>query len=67
MQFDPTTSDGIRSLNAAALLRLSIAVAVPVCVFALLWSLSVAHYYFMGSDAAERITYIAPSARRQSL
>jgi hypothetical protein len=63
MQFDPTTSEGIPSLNAAALLRLSIAVAVPVCVFALLWNLSVAHYYFMGSDAAQWITHIAPSAR----
>ena len=63
MQLDPSTSDGIPSLNAAALLRLSIAVAVPVCAFALLWNLSVAHYYFMGSDAAYRATFIAPGAR----
>jgi hypothetical protein len=63
MQLDPTASDGIPSLNAAARLRLAVAVAVPVCAFALLWNLSVAHYYFMGSDAAERATYIAPSAR----
>lgn len=63
MQFDPTTSDGIPGLSAAALLRLAIAVAVPVCAFALLWNLSVAHYYFTGSDTAERATYIAPAAR----
>jgi hypothetical protein len=63
MQLDPTTGDGIPSLNAAALLRLSVAVAVPVCAFALLWSLSVAHYYFVGSNAAERATFIAPATR----
>jgi hypothetical protein len=63
LQLDPTTTDGIPSLNAAALLRLSIAVAVPVCAFALLWTLSVAHYYFMGSDPAYRATFIVPAAR----
>jgi len=63
MQLDPTASDGIPSLNAAALLRLAIAVAVPVCAFALLWNLSVTHYYFVGSDAADRATFMAPSAR----
>ncbi|HEY6515856.1 MAG TPA: histidine kinase [Steroidobacteraceae bacterium] len=63
LQFDPATSDGIPSLSAVALLRLSIAVAVPVCAFALLWTLSVAHYYFMGSDPAYRATFIVPAAR----
>jgi Histidine kinase len=63
MQLDPTTSDGIQGLNASALLRLSIAVAVPVCAFALLWTLSVAHYYFMGSNPAHQATFIAPAAR----
>lgn len=63
MQPDPTTGEGIPNLTAAALLRLAIAVAVPVCAFALLWNLSVAHYYFMGSDAAERATFIAPTSR----
>jgi hypothetical protein len=63
LQLDPTTSDGTPRLNAAALLRLAVAVAVPVCAFALLWTLSVAHYYFMGSDAAYRATFIAPGAR----
>lgn len=60
---DPTADDGIPSLNTAALLRLSITVAVPVCAFALLWTLSVAHYYFMGSDPTYRATFIVPAAR----
>lgn len=45
MQLDPTTRDGIPTPRAAGLLRLSVAVAVPVCAFALLWTLSAAHYY----------------------
>jgi hypothetical protein len=63
MQLDPATSDGSPSLSAAAQLRLSMAVAVPVCAFALLWNLSVTHYYFMMSDPAQRADFIAPSAR----
>ena len=63
MQLDPATSDGIPSLNTAAQLRLAIAVAVPVCAFALLWNLSVAHYYLMASDPAERAGFITPAAR----
>lgn len=60
---DPTTSDGIANLSVAALLRLSVAVAVPVCAFALLWTLSVAHYFFMSSDAALRASFLAPAVR----
>lgn len=63
MQLDPTTSDGVPTLNAAALLRLSVAIAVPVCVFALLWNLSVVHYYLMVSDPAERADFTAPVTR----
>jgi hypothetical protein len=63
MQLDSVTSDGGPSLNAAAQLRLTIAVAVPVCAFALLWNLSVTHYYFMMSDPAQRADFIAPAAR----
>ena len=63
MQLDPATSDGIPSLNAAAHLRLAIAVAVPVCVFALLWNLSIVHYYLMVSDPAERADFMAPAGR----
>lgn len=62
-QLNPTTSDGVPNLSAAALLRLSVAVAVPVCAFALLWTLSVAHYYFMDADPALRATFLAPSVR----
>jgi hypothetical protein len=63
MQLDSTTGEDIPSLGAAALLRLSIAVAVPVCAFALLWNLSVTHYYLMESDPAARADFIAPGAR----
>jgi len=63
MQLDPAPSDGIPSLNTAAQLRLATAVAVPVCAFALLWNLSVAHYYLMASDPAERASFITPTAR----
>src|SRR6185312_16955502 len=63
MQRDPATSDGSPSLSTAAQLRLSIAVAVPVCAFALLWNLSVTHYYFMMSDPAQRADFIVPAAR----
>jgi hypothetical protein len=63
MQRDPATSDASPNLNTAAQLRLVVAVAVPVCAFALLWNLSVAHYYFMMSDPAQRADFIAPAAR----
>src|SRR6185437_14242638 len=63
MQLDPAPSDGIPSLNTAAQLRLATAVAVPVCAFALLWNLSVAHYYLMASDPAERASFITPTER----
>ena len=63
MQLDPATSDASPSLSTAAQLRLAIAVAVPVCAFALLWNLSVTHYYFMMSDPAQRADFIAPAAR----
>jgi hypothetical protein len=63
MQLDSVTNDGGPSLNTAAQLRLTIAVAVPVCAFALLWNLSVTHYYFMMSDPAQRADFIAPAAR----
>ena len=63
MQLDPTTGDDTPSLSAAALLRLSVAVAVPVCAFALLWTLSVAHYYFMSSDPAQRADFAVPAMR----
>ena len=63
MQWDPTRSDGIPSLSAAALLRLSVAVAVPVCAFALLWDLSITHYYFMRSDTAAQADFMSPATR----
>ena len=63
MQLDATASDGIPGLDGAALLRLSVAVAVPVCAFALLWNLSVVHYYLMLSDPAERAEFVAPVVR----
>lgn len=63
MQLDPMTSDHVPGLSAAALLRLSVAVAVPVCAFALLWNLSVVHYYLMVSDPAARADFTAPVAR----
>lgn len=63
MQWDPTSSDDTPNLSAAALLRLSVAVAVPVCAFALLWTLSVAHYYFMTSDPAQRADFAVPAMR----
>lgn len=63
MQWDPTTPDDAANLSAAALLRLAVAVAVPVCAFALLWTLSVAHYYFMSSDPAQRADFMAPALR----
>ncbi|HEX5459357.1 MAG TPA: histidine kinase [Steroidobacteraceae bacterium] len=62
-QRDPAPSDGIPCLDTAAQLRLAIAVAVPVCAFALLWNLSVAHYYMMASDPAARADFITPTAR----
>ncbi|HEV2269064.1 MAG TPA: histidine kinase [Steroidobacteraceae bacterium] len=60
---DPTIRDDTPSLSAAALLRLAIAVAVPVCVFALLWTLSVAHYYLMSSAPAQRADFAPPAMR----
>jgi len=63
MRADPTHGESIPSLDAAALLRLSVAVAVPVCAFALLWNLSIVHYYLMVSDPAERADFTAPAAR----
>lgn len=63
VQFDPNTSDVIPGLSRAALLRLSIAVAVPVCAFALLWNLSIVHYYLMVSDPAQRADFAAPAER----
>ncbi|HVS75348.1 MAG TPA: histidine kinase [Steroidobacteraceae bacterium] len=63
MQSDPTSCDGIPGLSAAAQLRLVLAVAVPVCIFALLWNLSVAHHFLMLSDPAARSDFIAPAAR----
>ena len=63
MQLDSTPGDGIPSLDTAALLRLSVAVAVPVCAFALLWNLSIVHYYLMVSDPAQRADFTAPGAR----
>lgn len=63
MQLDPTIRDDTPNLSAAALLRLAVAVAVPVCAFALLWTLSVAHYYFMSSDPAQRADFMVPAMR----
>lgn len=63
MRLDPTTRDGAASLSTAALLRSSVAVAVPVCAFALLWNLSIVHYYLMVSDPAERADFVAPAVR----
>ena len=63
MQLDPTTGDGNPSLGKTAQLRLAVAVAAPVCAFALLWNLSVVHYYIMISDPADRATFMAPAAR----
>ncbi|HEV2441711.1 MAG TPA: histidine kinase [Steroidobacteraceae bacterium] len=63
IRLDPTVSDDIPNLSAAALLRLAVAVAVPVCAFALLWTLSVAHYYLMSSDPAQRADFMAPALR----
>jgi two-component system, LytTR family, sensor kinase len=62
MQLDPA-GDGALSLSTAALLRLSVAVAVPVCAFALLWNLSIVHYYLMVSDPAQRADFVAPAVR----
>ncbi len=36
---------------------------MPVCAFALLWNLSIVHYYLMVSDPAERADFVAPAAR----
>lgn len=63
MQRDQTPSDTTSGLSAAAQLRLSVAVAVPVCAFALLWTLSIVHYYLMVSDPAERANFTAPAVR----
>ncbi|HEY7887014.1 MAG TPA: histidine kinase [Steroidobacteraceae bacterium] len=63
IQSDAAARDGVPSLSAAALLRLSVAVAVPVCAFALLWTLSVAHYYFMNTAPAQRAGFLAPAVR----
>jgi hypothetical protein len=63
MQLDLTTGEGNPSLGRTAQLRLAIAVAAPVCAFALLWNLSVVHYYIMISDPADRATFMAPAAR----
>jgi len=63
MQLDLTTGEGNPSLSSAARFRLAIAVAAPVCAFALLWNLSVVHYYIMISDPADRATFMAPAAR----
>ena len=63
MHLEPATRVDTPSLSAAALLRLSVAVAVPVCAFALLWTLSVAHYYLMSSDPAQRAGFAPPAIR----
>jgi hypothetical protein len=63
MKWDQTTSDATPSLSAAAQFRLSVAVAVPVCAFALLWNLSIVHYYLMVSDPAQRADFTAPAVR----
>jgi hypothetical protein len=63
MQLDLTAGEAGASLSRTAQLRLAIAVAAPVCAFALLWNLSVVHYYIMMSDPADRATFMAPVAR----
>ena len=63
MQSDLTAAEANPSLSKTAQLRLAIAVAAPVCAFALLWNLSVVHYYIMISDPADRATFMAPVAR----
>jgi two-component system, LytTR family, sensor kinase len=63
MQLDLTTGEANPGLSRTALFRLAIAVAAPVCAFALLWNLSVVHYYIMISDPAGRATFMAPVAR----
>lgn len=59
---DSTTSDSA-ALRAATRFRLVLLVAAVVCAYALLWDLSVVHYYYMNSDPAERADFIAPRAR----
>jgi two-component system LytT family sensor kinase len=63
MQLDLTTGEASPGLGKTAQFRLAIAVAAPVCAFALLWNLSVVHYYIMISDPADRATFMAPMAR----
>jgi hypothetical protein len=61
MHLDP--NEGDPGLSKTAQLRLAIAVAAPVCAFAMLWNLSVVHYYIMISDPADRATFMGPAAR----
>jgi hypothetical protein len=63
MHFNSTASDSAPRLSAATQFRLVLLVAAVVCAYALLWNLSVVHYYYMNSDPAQRADFIAPPAR----
>jgi two-component system, LytTR family, sensor kinase len=51
------------TVSATMRLRLAVLVAVSVCAYALLWTLSVVHYYSMISDPAHLADVVLPKVR----